>query len=580
MKTASLWIATGLLSLSPCAWAANQAQAQALAQSHEIDYRSSIQVSSDPLNTEDFTTLDPGAVNPHLQRWALSRIVRLQGFAPRKIHSRAADTYGVSVSALDTQSTVHLRPEGPWYQSLSEFPCAERTPSMILSPLFATRPGTEIVANAAARLWDEILIDKKKQLQRDLNRVSLSSASLALEAGQRVFKEWLGGVDVQWRERVASELVLAQWQSDRKDAEEQGVCRKGAPPAIIWPDRWQPAAGAAASPSAQPIFRAPARRVEGYFSIRLDLRVGFRNVSGQFLIDPSSPTSVVSPTWLLAQGVSPQWVEIPEAALTPVRVHAGSGSSGLAKMAFFDQITASGYTLGLQRLQIHDVSDLFDEPDSPVPCCSGVLGQDFLSRYVLEFRPGSPMEVLAWPVKGYSLASSPSVELRRVPGPQATEQFKVACSPSVKALGIPKLCQDPVAALRESTAPVIFDVPHGKLWYSKAESQAPIFRNQSGLSLEFGYPELSTGRTRALVVEAIRKTPISEALTQLGLKRGDVIEKIDGITAVQLGSWEVYRHLAGVYGDLVSLAWLDQKTRSSTHATFVPGSPRVATAIK
>jgi hypothetical protein len=556
------------------------------ASTHSLDFRSSTSTSPDPLSTEDFQVYDPGVLNPHLQRWALERSVELMGLVAVKVSARIqgeiVSTYKVTAQALDTQSMIHLRADGPWYQSLEQFPCKERLPS----PEFSTLEGARNTATAAAKIWNDILVDKKGQLEKNLSRVTLTSSAEALDAGQRVFKEWLGSVDAQWRARVASEAVYAQWRADRKQADSRGFCKEGsrANATEIWPDTW--AEAAASEPASQPIFRAPAHRVGGYFTIRLELRVGFRSVSGEFLIDPGSPTSVISPSWLLAQGLPPMWVEIPEALPTPVRVHAGDGADGLAKMAFFDQVTASGYTLGIQRFQVFDVSTLFDEPGSPTSCCSGVLGQDFLSRYVLEFHPESPMEVLAWPVKAYAPKPSSKalakgldeyqwVELRRIAAADRNEHFITACSPRVRALGSSKysakLCQDPVEGLKASVGSMVFDLPHGRLWYSQDELSAPVYKNLSGLGLDFVYEN----KNRVLVVESMGKTTAVQTLMRAGLRKGDTILSIDGVPSSSLSLWEIRRRLSGVYGDQVLITWKNQKTRSSAHAVF---SARAATA--
>ncbi|MDR3608427.1 MAG: PDZ domain-containing protein [Oligoflexia bacterium] len=524
----------------------------------DLAFRSGIETSDEPLQTEDFTRLDPGAVNPHLQRWALSRVVEILGLTTRKLPTGA---FGVSVSALDSRSVIHLRGPGAWYQTIQQFPCQER----VSSPDFATQEGTRVVANEAAKLWDEILFEKKNSLARRLAHVALTSDAEALDTGQRVFKEWLGGLDLEWRARVSKTVLTQQWQKDRAEALALGVCHgyaratKASEYHEVWPDSWMSLPDlerASPSPLVMPVFRAPARRVGGYFTIRLDLQVGLRTVSGQFVIDPASPGSIISPSWLEAQGVRPPWVEIPEAALAHVRVRAGQGRTGLAKTAFFDRVTASGYALGVQRFQLYEVSEVFDEPEFPVPCCSGILGQDFLSRYVLEFRPGDPMEVVAWPVAGFGSAQLAEgdawAELRRLPSATlGLFDFAVACSPRVRALGVPKICDDPATALKNAVAPIILDVPHGRIWYSKSEAAAPLYKNRSGLNLAFGYAH----KSRVLLVKSIGDTPGARALAKDGLRVGTEILELGGVPSAQLDAWKVQRLLAGVYGKVVAVKW-------------------------
>ncbi len=162
--------------------------AHAAAPVRELAFRSGIETSTDPLQTEDFTRLDPGAINPHLQRWALNRVVEILGLTTRKLSTGA---FGVSAGALDSRSVIYFRAPGAWYQSIQQFPCQERVPS----PDFATLEGTQVVGNRAAKLWDEILFEKKNVLAKNLAHVAVCTPSApdALDAGQRVFKEWLGG---------------------------------------------------------------------------------------------------------------------------------------------------------------------------------------------------------------------------------------------------------------------------------------------------------------------------------------------------------------------------------------------------
>jgi hypothetical protein len=532
---------------------------------HELDVRSTTVTSPEPLRSEDFSTIDPGVLNPHLERWALGRVVELRGLAPRIL---AQGAFGVLASALESRSEIHLRPDGPWYQPLESFPCASRAPSLE----FATRDGTRRLAENSARVWDDLLVDRKLRLTTELARISSPSEAVALEKARRVFREWLAVTDSEWRAHVATELEPEQWSVYRKAAESGGGCGVGGKANStlvfpnIWPDTWMtvqrppPVASSNADASAtatppQPLFRAPTRRFEGYYTIRLDLRVGLRTVSGQFLIDPSSPHSVVSPAWLIAQGVQPNWIEVPEAMPAHVRVRAGDGATGLAKTVSFSDVTASGYTLAIHRFQLFEISEIFDEPESPVPCCSGILGQDFLSRYVIDFDPENPSELRVWPASGHRESQKPYwVELRRtqVRGqPPGVSDFVASCSPRVRAYGIPKLCDPPAEALRDSIGSMIFDVPNGRLWYSEKEAKAPIYHNQSGLRFSYDYVK----KDRALVVKWIGKTPGARQLAHEGLRVGDVILEVDAIPASHLDLWEVNRRLAGVYGDTVTLKW-------------------------
>ena len=541
---------------------------------HDLELQSTTVTSPDPLKPEDFASIDPGVTNPHLERWALGRMVELQGLGPRILPQGA---FGVMATGLDARSVIHLREGGPWYQSLKQFPCSSKGPK----PEYSTQEGARALAGGAARVWEDLLVDRKLKLTVELSRIASPSEASALEKARRVFKEWLALTDQEWRERLATDLVPKQWKTYRREAQASGFCETKATANVsqdVWPDTWMPlsqSSPAVVSQSAreappQPLFRAPAKRVGGYYTVHLDVRVGDRSVSGQFLVDPSSPESVISPTWLIAQGVQPVWVEIPEAMPTHVRVKAGDGATGLAKMAFFDDVTTSGFSLPVHRFQVFDVSSIFDEPASPEPCCSGVLGQDFLSRYVVEFHPEEPMEMLIWKVDGPRWSDERLwVELRRVPAPGqplGVYDFITACSPRIQALGLPKLCESPVDVMRNSVGTLVFDVPHGKLWFSKKELEAPIYRNRSGLELKYGY----LNKNRALLVKSIAKTGAVRELVREGLREGDRILEVDGIPSAQMGIWDVNQRLSGAFGNKVTLKWSSRAQRNQEKVKVEP----------
>jgi C-terminal processing protease CtpA/Prc len=217
-----------------------------------------------------------------------------------------------------------------------------------------------------------------------------------------------------------------------------------------------------------------------------------------------------------------------------------------------DHAVVSGLPLPLTRFLLFN-TDLFDEPEFAAPCCSGVLGIDLFRRYVLEFRAGKPTEVNLWKVSGFTAPKDDQwVELRE----NAKGEMVAICSDRVKALPhSEKLCQDPRRALREATGEMIFDLPHGLLWYSPEELAAPEYKNTSGLKLNYTYLK----GDRVLVVQSIGRGTVAEQLEKAGLKKGMVITDIDDIPALDLDLWEVNRRLSGVYGDKVTLKWKTSK---------------------
>jgi C-terminal processing protease CtpA/Prc len=118
-----------------------------------------------------------------------------------------------------------------------------------------------------------------------------------------------------------------------------------------------------------------------------------------------------------------------------------------------------------------------------------------------------------------------------------------------------KLCRDPRHALREASATIVFDLPHGRVWYSPEELAAPDYKNTSGLTLNYTYIK----GDRALVVQSIQPKSVASQLEKAGLKKGMVVTEIDELPTLEMDLWEVNRRLAGVYGDTVKLQWQTQK---------------------
>ena len=97
--------------------------------------------------------------------------------------------------------------------------------------------------------------------------------------------------------------------------------------------------------TAKVLVRAPARRWNGLFSVRLNVLIGLKRLSGQFLVDSGAGKSVISPKWLESQGVLPVLVQSPDTRLQRVN---WSGGSGLATQAVVDGVDMSGFELSLR----------------------------------------------------------------------------------------------------------------------------------------------------------------------------------------------------------------------------------------
>lgn len=576
-------------------------QAEPMSLKLTLDYR----FSEEPLTTEKIWKLDPAEVNPHRQRWVLQRQVELHGLEAVEI---SKDLFGVKVESLSSNSTAFIRGDGPWYRPIGQFPCARQAPS----DRFATREATREAAETAARLWDRTLRQEKPALELALSRVKANSSPIALKYALQVFDEWYRKVQAGWRAKAKSEALKASWLRDGRLAAAAKVCpaAKNQPDVALprWESMMEPLVGASAQKF---LVRAPARRWNGVFSVRLDIEVADQRLNGQFLIDTSARHSLISPDWLEALGIPLAWLA---QSKTPERVY-WRGHQGLAHRTSVDRVVMSG-----KELDMHDFllfpTEIFSPPDYIASCCDGVLGLDFLAKHAVTFRPGPPNELLVFPGEKFSfpeaeqrwleahileeggIASECSASfaggkaLRGVlwdtgsPGglllssgmdaQLATHLWELSCGSQPFAENVPAAISErsftgvneqknqfALGMLVLTRGRFTFDLPHGRIWFSKDGIAKPVARNRSGLRVRF----LEKGKERILQVENISKATPAAELEKAGLKAGVHILKVDRKHADELDIFEIQQRLSGAYGDKVVLEW-----QSKTGAPVQSGS--------
>lgn len=570
--------------------------------------RTTFRTETEPLTTEKVWKFDPEELNPHRRRWILSRQVILKDL---QVHPIEGDRFSVTLKEVEAYTSSHLRGAGPWFQSIQDFRC-EKEPQA----WFSTREGAQIAAREASTFWEEVLGQEKDKLATLLSRVVEVTPQAAKDRAQQVFTSWYQSVSSEWRIKAAFRAKSVEWRSYWEQAIREGVCKvsqtpkkRDLPP---WETLMEP-------PSTQeisrlPLVRAPARRWNGLFSVRLNIRVGSRNLNGLFLIDSGAGMSIVSPIWLKNQGILPTLVEVPNA---PLRRVTWSGGSALARKVQFESVVMSDYLLPLQDFLLFE-TDFFEPPENIGTCCDGILGTDFLRNFVVEFHSAPPAEVRIWAKEGYHLAEgtpwieaaiSPTGEvvssckagifgrnsgeggaegtalegLRWDTGSEVALDVHLPWISSVKKLGssLDLRCVSgilahnvPVTFPDRSTAdlfssrfpavnigiPVLergsffMDLPHGRLWFPKESLEKPILENQSGLTLEYDYLD----GERVLRVTRVQKSGPVKTLLDAGLNTGMLITQVDSKPSEDIDLWEVNRRLAGAYGDTVTLQW---KTR-------------------
>jgi hypothetical protein len=578
----------------------------------ELPLRSTVETSAEPLSTEKVWSLDPSEWNPHRQRWILERDVQLLGL---NVTRKGPSRFGVEARELRSAAKLHFRGPGPWYRPLKEFSC-EQEPNA----RFATEEGSRRAGQSAASSWENVMSDRKLRLVLLLERLSGPSAELVLAQARLIFKEWLSEAELEWQVKSRSQSRVAEWRYYLTESATAGICKPRGTVAekssqdsreLTWKEIMEPPGESEAQNKL--LVRAPARRWNGLYTVRLSVGFGDKTLNGQFLLDSGSAVSTVSPTWLQAQGINPALVMRP--GLPSQRV-TWSGGSGIARKALAFQVSMAGFPIALNEFLLMD-TDLFGPPEHVSSCCDGILGLDFLRQFSVEFLPGPPAAVKIWAPEGFSLGTkTPWVEIATTPRGELlssscilssskkavqlvgvrwdtgsemsievhtpwSQQAKRGKSPwemqcgdvvvatdapvsypneSDEHIGSPLRARMPavnVGAELLGRGSVSLDMPHGRLWFSKENLSAPVMGNKSGLDLEFVYNKY--GERELKVIKILPKSPAA-SLAQVGLKPGMQVTKIDTKEALEMDIWEVEQRLAGVFSSTIQIEW---KTKDS-----------------
>lgn len=575
----------------------------------ELSYRSKIEEVAAPLTTEGVWSADPDEPNPHRQRWALERKVELVALRPVPEKKKQ---FGVTADALESLTRIHVRGPGPWYQPLSAFSC-EPEPDLY----FATREGAERAAEHAAESWDKLLAARKARLGALLDRISTDDAEKSMQLARQLMRAWKDEVESEWRVKSRMQARMAEWRKYVELGTQAGICKPGGrradksvPEKISWEKMLEPTGPAH---QGKLLVRAPARRWNGMFSVRMTVDAGGVTLNGQFLVDSGAGSSMISPDWLRSQGLNPVLLEIAGAPLQRV---SWTGGSGLARKIQVEGTSMAGVALPLREFLLMDTL-LFTPPENLATCCDGILGADFLRQFAVEFIPGQPSAVQLWERAGFTRdAKAPWVEVALTPqgepvsncSAQAGESstriqgvrwdtgsemaldihvphqkearqsasaqkdfagWRLQCGDSLIATQIPVSYPNPeehqagsplqakvpgfnVGMELLARGPFTFDLPHGKLWFDPAALKLPFPKNESGLVLQYvSDPETED---RLLKISRIRPSGAAvTALAQAGIKVGMRVTQVDGTPIEDLDQWQVDQKLAGLGGPRITL---------------------------
>ena len=604
--------------------ASEEIRSQADVRSGDLSFRLMSEMSSTPLTTEQVWVLDPDASNPHRRRWVVEKKAELAGLhsVPQLVKmSGTPEKFQVVASDLVSTTRVHLRGPGQWYRPFSEFPCTRKSESW-----FSTEGGSRIAAEAAAADWNRRVREGKQSLSRDIQRVSAPTEKEAIAAAQQVFESWRLSLEQAWRADGLREARDLEWRAYLNSAQQSSSCPKIFTARIepnsknqgVPPEQWMEPVPTAA-PMNKLLARAPARRWNGVFSVRLVINFDGKKLNGQFLLDSSAVVSSLSPTWLKSQGINPVFLEL-----------AGrSYKKKNERVVGVQSVDLSGYNLPLREFVLKE-ADFFTPPNYMDTCCDGILGTDFFRSNVVEFDPGQTPEIRLWDRKAYrESASTPWVELvelstgqlasdcliapedatqnsahreisgvawatafsgaiavhnpwkNLLAGAQPATQWKINCfgktlgtarAAYVKSEFFQSESQLPGTSVGMeflSRGPFSVDMPHGRLWLSKVDASHELAtQDGSGLDVEYVF---EPGGKRVLKVLRIRPKSPAQALARMGLREGSSITKIGPRSVDDVDLAEAKKMLSGDLHRKLTLEW---KTGHSMKSGSLPETAR------
>lgn len=566
--------------------------------------RSSYELQSEPLTTEKAWMLDPGEANPHRVRWILVRHVDLKDFRSVAKGS-SGDHFGVELTGLESLAQGYVRGEGPWFRPMEEFPCNSKPRDWFATQEGSKRALGEAAEVWDRALRSEVgrLAALLQKVDAPTSELAIERAERHfrnwLWSVERDFKSRVPGdaAQVEWRfySQQASESVCKRGASAAR-----AVPR---PPA--WRDMMEPPAGGPPTPSVlkQLLSRAPAKRWgAGVFSVRLAVSALSRTLNGQFLVDSGAASSLVAPAWIEAQGFNRSLIVLP--GLPPRSVSflgPWHRPGGLAPRVSLESVDLGGLPLALDDFAMTD-TDFFDPPETLNSCCDGVLGTDFFQKFVVEVVPGPPPEIKVWTRESFHLGAEHLwVEAHLTPegeivsscsltpsGASGSSSTRAPVSLGIRwdtgseaALEVHAPFRSQIRpgpwdlscdgqwigrGLRARTTggggegpfrssypgatvgiqalargPVVFDLPHGRVWFRKDTLLKPPVQNGTGVVVEYG----GASGKRSLLVRSAGKTPATSSLRAQGFGVGTEILEIQGKPADEMDSFDVEQLLAG-----------------------------------
>ena len=444
------------LSLATVFFAASQAHA-------ELQLTERIQEATTSLTTDQVLDEDIRTHNPHRVRYVVHRELKLapiQAVPLSKDASHAKEqSYGVAVGSLENSVSLLLRPLGSsLYRSMEFFPCTDQPDAR-----FATEDETRAEAAKWVQVWQKKVKGAVFSLESGLMKIREPSEALAVAKAQLVLENWEKTLRAEFDAEVQNDARKSEWKIYKQRAASMGLCKSGIAKESLpaWKDMMEPPSEIVAT---APLVRSPARRAShGDWVLRVNASAAGIKINGQFLIDLSSSSSLLSPGWLESQGLDSDLLETFGKSIRSVKRR---GKVSLTKNLILARPETSGFPLGITEFGSQTV-DVFSPPADFDSCCDGVLGADFFSINVVQFDSSAPLgAVLIWARKNY-----------RPPTGYRWEEL---------ALNADGTFPDWVVQKIRGTDSVVLDLPHGRIWYPPVteltdKKQIPPL----GLKLEF-----------------------------------------------------------------------------------------------
>lgn len=557
---------------------------------------SRFEIAEEALTNPRIWKIAPYEKNPHLRVWALDRQLQVLEFSAvesKKKKEKGKAVYRIRADQLTAVTRLHLRPGGPWYSLMDRFPCTAAPQNW-----FHTREGAIEAGTFAGKEWNKLVKAKAKVLNNRLDQLSAELESVVLIKARLLFDRWLEELTEEFTARVLPRAEKVEWEYYRKLAKTHELCKSNmrTPPRPLTRERMP-------HPSQEAYFvlraRAPASRwTDGAYSVRVVVQFLGKKLIGKFLIDSSAEQSVISEEWLNSQGINPDLISEKRAAPQKIQVRR---ASVVATPTLSEGVSVSGETVDIERLFIVPELDLFGEPEFKESCCDGILGNDFLRLYAVEFDPaGSALKL--YDREAFSLGSKTkwiavrttenssvlsedcyigeksdggsipvqwsTARLALITVPHEKRKEFQSSSPAIGCPDVTLLSEETVLPSRPdyrlgasritlgagflARGKYVMDLANGRIWTPESFLTNIFPLNETGLELKY----VSSGKKgRALKVTAISpKSPAADFARNTGLKTGMTITKINGTSAESLNQFRVDQILK-TPGNQLLLQW-------------------------